>query len=62
MKMDDSQDLGVGMTLDKEITDLYAPFSSYNMAQGSTILVMGGLVTFESDKPTECMTLSFKKG
>lgn len=43
------------------IDDIKAPFASYQLAQGSTIMITGGPVQFTSDKPAECMTLNFKK-
>jgi len=43
-----------------EIVDLTIPFSTINMAAGSTIMIKGELA-FESDKPLECITLRFKK-
>lgn len=39
--------------------DKTAPFSTLNMVAGSLITIKGGPVMFESDKPLECMTLTY---
>ena len=49
------------MTQERIIDDILTPFANYKLAQGSTIMIMGGPVKFTSDKPLECMTLNFKK-
>ena len=55
------QQLNAEMIQQRIIDDKKAPFQSYKVAQGSTIMVMGGPVMFASEKPPECMTIEYKK-
>ena len=50
------------MTQERIIDDKKAPFQTYRVAQGSTIMVIGGPVKFTSEKPPECMTIEYVKG
>jgi hypothetical protein len=41
------------------VKDVNEPFQSFKIAQNSTILISGGPIIFESDKPLECMSISY---
>jgi hypothetical protein len=44
------------------LDDCNIPFATYSLMAGSTITLQGtGVVTFNSDKPLECMTLYYDK-
>jgi len=43
-----------------EVKDLDKPWQAYKLAQNSTILIGGGPIVFESDKPLECMSVHYK--
>eukprot|EP00347_Sterkiella_histriomuscorum_P020014 403339430 len=54
---------GISDSLSQQIIikDWTVPFSKFNIAAGSLIIIKGGPVEFESDKPLECMTLYYDK-
>ncbi len=44
------------------VEDWNLPFSTYSLVAGSTLTLLGdNIVTFNSDKPLECMTLCYDK-
>lgn len=52
------------LTKSSLVEDLDAPFQAFKMAQGSTIEIVAekDQLTFNSEKPLQCVTLTFKKG
>lgn len=48
------------MTLNMEITDFNQPWQKLNLVNGSTINVLGEFL-LKSEKPAECMTLTYDK-
>ena len=43
-----------------DIKDLDVPFQSYRAAQNSVVQISGGPIVFESDKPLECMSVTYR--
>jgi len=48
------------MTLNMEVTDFEQPWQKLNLVNGSTVNIVGEFL-FKSEKPAECMTLSYDK-
>lgn len=56
---EETKDNSGPMTQSSVVKDINEPFQSYKIAQNSTILISGGPIVFESDKPLECMSISY---
>ena len=53
----------ISLTQSMVIIDYDHPFQAFKMAQGTTVMIEGpqDALTFNSEKPLQCVTLSFKK-
>lgn len=65
---DDKMDIDNGAVFEQQsltqqivINDYSVPFSKFDIAAGSLITIKGGPVLLMSDKPLECMSLTFDK-